>query len=113
MPLYEYRCRACGHQMEVLQKVSDPPKRRCEKCSGRVDKLVSRTAFLLKGGGWYAEGYGKSSAGAKGEGSDKGAGESAGEKASPDKKTKEGGSDSSDKKGKTPSSASTRKAAAG
>ena len=67
MPLYEYRCRNCGKEHEILQKFSDPPLRRCPSCRGRVDKLVSRTSFQLKGGGWYNEGY--SSSGKSGGGS--------------------------------------------
>ncbi len=59
MPIYEYRCRKCGKVTEVMQKIADPPLRRCPKCSGRVQKLISRTSFQLKGGGWFAEGYGK------------------------------------------------------
>lgn len=65
MPLYEYQCQRCGHVMEVLQKFSDPPRRKCEKCSGKVEKLVSRTSFQLKGGGWFNEGYGGGSKGSK------------------------------------------------
>jgi len=65
MPLYEYRCTKCGHEIEVLQKFSDRPKRRCGECSGKLEKLISRTSFQLKGGGWYDQGYGSRS-GAKG-----------------------------------------------
>jgi len=57
MPIYEYRCTACGRQFEVMQRITDRPLRKCEACSGKLQKLVSRTAFVLKGGGWYAEGY--------------------------------------------------------
>ena len=63
MPLYEYRCTKCGAEMEVLQKFSDPPKRRCRKCHGKLEKLISRTSFQLKGGGWFEQGYGGSSRG--------------------------------------------------
>jgi putative FmdB family regulatory protein len=63
MPLYEYRCTRCGQTIEVLQKVNDPPRKRCSDCSGKLEKLVSRTSFQLKGGGWYAQGYGKSTGG--------------------------------------------------
>ncbi len=59
MPIYEYRCRRCGHTLEVIQKFSDPPRRKCPECSGRLERLVSRTAFILKGGGWYADDYTK------------------------------------------------------
>ena len=57
MPLYEYRCTKCGHEVEVLQKFTDPPLRRCEKCRSKVEKLISRSSFQLKGGGWYDQGY--------------------------------------------------------
>lgn len=56
MPIYEYHCKKCNHTFEVWQKMSDrAPK--CEKCSGKVDKLTSLSGFQLKGGGWYADGY--------------------------------------------------------
>lgn len=58
MPVYEYRCNACDHQFELRQKFSDPPADSCPKCGGAVHKMVSTVAFSLKGGGWYAEGYG-------------------------------------------------------
>ncbi len=54
MPIYEYRCEACGHELEALQKMSDPLLTECPEC-GRpaLKKLVSAAAFRLKGGGWY------------------------------------------------------------
>jgi putative FmdB family regulatory protein len=58
MPIYEYRCNVCDHQFEQRQKFSDPPASSCPKCGGAVHKMVSTVAFSLKGGGWYAEGYG-------------------------------------------------------
>jgi putative FmdB family regulatory protein len=61
MPIYEYQCRKCGSIIEKMQRMSDRPLRKCRSCSGRLDKLISRTSFALKGGGWYAEGYGKKS----------------------------------------------------
>lgn len=60
MPIYEYRCKKCGEQFEVIQKFSDRPLRSCRSCKGRLEKLISRSSFALKGGGWYAEGYGAS-----------------------------------------------------
>ncbi|HJQ71582.1 MAG TPA: FmdB family zinc ribbon protein [Blastocatellia bacterium] len=57
MPIYEYVCEKCGDHVEVLQKVSDPPLKRCKKCRGKMEKLVSRTAFQLKGSGWYKTDY--------------------------------------------------------
>jgi len=54
MPFYEYRCEACGHEIEALQKVSDEPLVDCPEC-GRpaLKKLMSAAGFRLKGGGWY------------------------------------------------------------
>ena len=54
MPFYEYQCRSCGHQLEVLQKISDKPLRKCPACGkGALTKLVSAPVFRLKGSGWY------------------------------------------------------------
>lgn len=59
MPIYEYYCDACGHEFEVMQKISDKPIRKCEKCGRlKVKKKVSRTTFVLKGSGWYVTDYG-------------------------------------------------------
>ena len=54
MPIYEYQCQACGHQLEVLQKVSDAPLKKCPECGKpKLQKLLSAPSFRLKGGGWY------------------------------------------------------------
>jgi putative FmdB family regulatory protein len=54
MPIYEYQCQSCGHQFEIMQKVSDPVMQKCPDCGKRkLKKLVSAVAFRLKGGGWY------------------------------------------------------------
>lgn len=67
MPIYEFGCRACGHTMEVFQKISDPPPAECPECgSTEIGKLVSKTSFQLKGGGWYAQGYSGGSGGGAG-----------------------------------------------
>ena len=57
MPMYEYKCESCDNQFELRQKFSDPPATECPQCGGPVTKLISATAFALKGGGWYSEGY--------------------------------------------------------
>ncbi len=58
MPIYEYVCEACGRLTEVMQKVNDPPPGACPGCGeARLSKLVSRTSFQLKGGGWYSDLY--------------------------------------------------------
>jgi putative FmdB family regulatory protein len=54
MPIYEYRCNACGHELEKLQRMSDTPLTDCPDCGeARLSRLVSAAAFRLKGGGWY------------------------------------------------------------
>ena len=55
MPIYVYRCDACGHQEEFLQKVSDAPRTRCPNCGKEaLTKMVTAAGFQLKGSGWYA-----------------------------------------------------------
>lgn len=54
MPIYEYRCQACGHEMEAIQKMSDPVLTECPECNKpELKKLISAAGFKLKGGGWY------------------------------------------------------------
>ena len=58
MPLYEYRCDACEHQFEVIQRFSDDPISVCPACgSGPVVKLLSSPAIQFKGSGWYITDY--------------------------------------------------------
>lgn len=79
MPLYEYRCEACGHQFEVIQKFSDAPVAECPKCSGApVVKLLSSPAIQFKGDGWYITDYARKDQKAKDQrAKDRTAGESA------------------------------------
>jgi len=54
MPFYEYQCTKCGHEEEVLQKISDKPLKKCPACGkSALQKKVSAAAFRLKGSGWY------------------------------------------------------------
>jgi putative FmdB family regulatory protein len=54
MPIYEYRCKACGYEMELLQKIADEPLLQCPSCGeDQLRKLISAVGFRLKGGGWY------------------------------------------------------------
>lgn len=62
MPMYEYRCEACGLVFEARQKFSDAPLTECHSCGGPVQKLISQTSFALKGSGWYQQGYSEKSA---------------------------------------------------
>jgi putative FmdB family regulatory protein len=92
MPIYEYVCNACGHEFEEWQKISDAPVSKCPTCGKRkVERLVSLSAFHLKGTGWYVTDYAKK---------DRGSFES--------KAPKSGGStDKSDSKSETKSEAKT------
>ncbi len=58
MPLYEYECTVCHQHTEKIQKFSDPEITACPFCSGELKRVISAPAFALKGGGWYADGYG-------------------------------------------------------
>ncbi|MDY6904938.1 MAG: FmdB family zinc ribbon protein [Thermodesulfobacteriota bacterium] len=58
MPIYEYECNKCGTIHEAWQKITDKPLTKCESCSGKLHKLISRSAFHLKGSGWYVTDYG-------------------------------------------------------
>ena len=57
MPIYEYQCVNCGAIEEALQKVTDKPLTKCRQCSGKLHKLISQSAFHLKGTGWYVTDY--------------------------------------------------------
>ena len=54
MPIYEYQCQSCGHEMEVLQKMSDAPLTLCPACNqSQLVKKISAAGFRLAGSGWY------------------------------------------------------------
>src|ERR1700733_8839937 len=54
MPFYEYQCKNCGHDLEAMQKISDPPLKKCPQCGkAQLQRLMSAPVFRLKGGGWY------------------------------------------------------------
>ena len=105
MPIYEYRCLDCGHQFELLQKFSDPPAETCTSCSGTVQKLISRSAFHLKGSGWYVTDYGRNGS-ANGKATGKNDSESSTE-SSDTKSTSEGGGSASTTSASTESTKST------
>jgi len=120
MPIYEYACAACGHEFEEWQKMSDAPVRTCPKCKKKkVERLISRTAFQLKGGGWYADLYSSSKPGeGKGAAADKAeskadSGKDSGAPAKESTGGSEGSSKGAGKTGDTAgSSASTKKKSA-
>jgi putative FmdB family regulatory protein len=90
MPTYEYGC-TNGHTFEVEQRITEEPLKRCQQCKAKVQRLLSAPRFILKGGGWYSDGY--SGSGSKGGSSEGGSSSS-------------GGSDSSSSSPSSPSSSS-------
>jgi putative FmdB family regulatory protein len=78
MPTYEYRCTACEHRFEQVQKMSDPPRKRCPKCGKKVERLIGAGAGLLfKGSGFHITDYRSSEYQAKAKAEASGARESA------------------------------------
>lgn len=65
MPIYEYRCRKCNKEFEVVQPITAPELKSCKFCKGPVTKLMSVSSFHLKGSGWYVTDYGGRQAPAK------------------------------------------------
>jgi putative FmdB family regulatory protein len=57
MPVYEYECQQCKQVTEAMQKFSDAPLTQCPCCSGQLRKMISQSAFHLKGSGWYVTDY--------------------------------------------------------
>ena len=68
MPIYEYECLDCGKKFEIFQKMSEEPLKECKACAGRLNRLISRCSFQLKGTGWYVTDYKSPAASAKGNG---------------------------------------------
>ena len=59
MPIYEYKCKNCGHRFEKIQKFSDPAIKKCPECGGAVEQVISAPAVQFKGSGWYVTDYAK------------------------------------------------------
>ena len=57
MPLYEYQCTACGHQLEIIEKVTEESTRECPECAAVMERLLSAPAIQFKGSGWYVTDY--------------------------------------------------------
>ncbi len=69
MPIYEYSCKKCG-DFEITQRMADEPLKKCPTCGTKVTKLISQSAFHLKGSGWYMTDYAKSATTKSNESSD-------------------------------------------
>jgi putative FmdB family regulatory protein len=107
MPTYDYQCEKCGFEFEREQRITEDPIKTCPECKSRKAKrLLSAPNFILKGGGWYADGYGSSGGSSKpstssddggsgGSGSDPDGGGPGAGKAAPKESSKESSSKSS------------------
>lgn len=91
MPIYAYRCQECGHELDALQKISDPPLTDCPACgAATLAKQITAAAFRLKGSGWYETDFKKGNQknlhkdGEPAKDKDKDKGKDAGESKSPD-----------------------------
>ena len=86
MPIYEYSCKNCG-EFEVTQRMSESPLKKCPTCGAKVTKLISSSAFHLKGSGWYMTDYARNGSSKKGEGE---SGKTSSEKTESSSNSKEG-----------------------
>ena len=84
MPTYEYECTK-GHRFEVQQRITEEPLQRCQQCRSKVQRLISASAFILKGDGWYADGYSSGSSSSSASKEDSRSGASSDKPKSPDK----------------------------
>ena len=57
MPIYGYRCEQCGHEVEVLQSMSEAPLKVCPQCMGPLHKMVYPAGIIFKGSGYYTTDY--------------------------------------------------------
>jgi putative FmdB family regulatory protein len=57
MPTYGYKCKSCGHEFEILQKMSDAPLKTCPNCSGELQKKMYAAGVIFKGSGYYTTDY--------------------------------------------------------
>ena len=105
MPIYEYGCAECGYEFEEMQKFSEPPLQDCPQCEQpAAQRKISISAFHLKGGGWYKDGYGNNKP--ESSGSDEKSEKSGGSEAKPETpKSEKSGSGKSE--GKSEKSGST------
>src|SRR5690606_6243137 len=77
VPIYAYKCSSCGHEQDVLQKMSDPVLTVCPECGQEsYVKQVTAAGFQLKGSGWYVTDFRNNGSGGKASGSSSGAGDS-------------------------------------
>jgi putative FmdB family regulatory protein len=89
MPNYEYLCKDCGHRFEQIRKFSDKQLRKCPKCGGVIEQVISAPAVQFKGSGWYVTDYAKKGGGSSGSSSSSSESDSSAGEAKESKETKE------------------------
>jgi putative FmdB family regulatory protein len=104
VPLYEYRCKNCGHTFEKIQSFSAPEEKECPVCHGPVERLISAPAIQFKGTGWYVSDY----AGKNKSGSMKASAEGDSAAAKPAEKSSASSSDSGGSSSSSGSSSTTK-----
>jgi len=57
MPTYHYACEKCGYEFEIFQNITDPPRKRCPECRGKVFRVIHPVGHILKGSGFYRTDY--------------------------------------------------------
>jgi putative FmdB family regulatory protein len=114
MPLYEYECEKCGHRFEKIQKFSDRMVKKCPKCGGKVEQMISAPAVQFKGSGWYVTDYAnKSQAPASDSGKDsKNEDKSKSDASSKDSSAKQSSSTESSSKEKSSKESSSKESSA-
>lgn len=105
MPTYDYQCEKCGHEFERVQRITEDPIKTCPECkSKKAKRLLSAPNFILKGGGWYADGYGSAKGGGSASSSDSGGDDSGGGGSGSSKSSSSSASDKNSDKGSGKSS---------
>ena len=59
MPIYNYKCFSCDNVVEIWKGINNDNVELCPKCQAKMDRIIAKSSFILKGGGWYSEGYNK------------------------------------------------------
>lgn len=93
MPLYEYKCRKCGHRFEKIESVNSSTTKKCPKCGATAERLLAAPAIQFKGTGWYVTDYAGKNSGATakegGDSSESGSAAKSGDKSSEKSAAKE------------------------
>ena len=110
MPLYEYECKKCHHRFERIQTFAAPHTKKCPKCGGPIEQMISAPAVQFKGSGWYVTDYAKKSSGGSASSSDSTSKSESKSESKNDSSSKSESKSESKKDEKTKSESSSKKA---